>query len=149
MDRPAPVEAALINGSPVARLATADASGTPHLIPVCFAFDGNRVYSVLDRKPKRTPATMLKRVRNLLSNPKVALVVDHYEEDWSRLWYVLITGTAELIREGQERRYAIGLLRQKYPQYRAMDIAESPVISITPKRITTWGTVPRGAGVDN
>ena len=139
-----PQERALIVARRVARLATADAHGAPHLIPICFAYDGDHFYSVLDRKPKRTSLTKLKRVRNILSNPNVALVLDHYEEDWDRLWYVLVTGVAQLIQEGEERRDAIGLLREKYPQYRNMDIDGNPVIKITPTRITSWGNVPEG-----
>ena len=138
----APHISALIERARVAHLATADASGAPHLVPVCFAYDGDHFYSVLDRKPKRTSLTSLKRVRNLVSNPVVALVVDHYEEEWSRLWYVLVTGSAYLITEGDEHRRAIGLLREKYAQYSHMDIDRSPVIKITPAKITSWGKVP-------
>jgi PPOX class probable F420-dependent enzyme len=123
----------------VARLATADASGAPHVIPVCFAYDGGRFYSVLDRKPKRTSLSRLKRVRNILSNPRVALVLDHYEDDWSRLWYVLVTGTAELLRSGQEHSLAIRVLRDKYAQYRDMDIDRNPVIRVIPDKVTCWG----------
>ena len=137
-------EKALISLARVAHLATADAAGAPHLIPVCFAYDGEHVYSALDAKPKRAPLARLKRVRNILSNPRVALVLDHYEEDWARLWYVLITGTAQIIQEGEEHRYAMGLLRAKYPQYRDMDIDENPVIKISPTRITTWGAMDQG-----
>ena len=132
----------------MARLATADAQGTPHLIPICFTYDGNHFYSVLDRKPKRASLANLKRVRNILSNPAVALVLDHYEEDWARLWYVLVTGTAQIIQydgqEGEEHQRAIALLRQKYPQYRDMDIDQNPVIKITPLRTTSWGKVVTG-----
>ena len=128
------------------RMATADAHGAPSLIPVCFAYDGHHLYSVLDRKPKRTALTRLRRVRNILSNPAVALVLDHYQEDWSGLWYVLVTGAAQLIYEGPEQRRAIALLREKYPQYREMDIGENPVIRITPSRVTSWGALPPGDG---
>ena len=86
--------------------------------------------------------TNLKRVRNILSNPNVALVLDHYEEDWSRLWYVLVTGTARLLRRGAEQQHAIAALREKYPQYITMDIDENPVIKVTPKKIISWGNVP-------
>ena len=135
-------EAAVIAAAQVARLATADSLGAPHLVPICFACDGESVYSVLDRKPKRTSLTKLKRVRNILSNPRVALVIDHYEEDWGRLWYVLVTGTALLIHQGEEHQHAIKVLREKYPQYRDMDIDENPVIKITLARITSWGNIP-------
>ena len=134
-------EAALINAVRAARLATADSDGVPHLVPICFAYDGEHFYSVLDRKPKRTSLMNLKRVRNMLSNPNVALVLDHYEEDWGKLWFVLVTGTAQIVQQGEEHQYAIAILRDKYPQYRSMDIDENPVIKITPARITSWGNV--------
>ena len=135
-------EAARINAVRAARLATADSDGVPHLVPICFAYDGEHFYSVLDRKPKRTSLMNLKRVRNMLSNPNVALVLDHYEEDWGKLWFVLVTGTAQIVQQGEEHQYAIAILRDKYPQYRSMDIDENPVIKITPARITSWGNVP-------
>ena len=134
--------AGLINACRVAHLATADASGVPHVVPVCFAYIEERFYSVLDRKPKRTPLERLKRVRNIASNPKVCLVVDHYEEDWTQLWYALVTGTARLLRSGREHRLAIGVLRAKYSQYADMDIEGNPVIRITPERTTWWGEPP-------
>ena len=134
-------EAALINAVRAARLSTADSDGVPHLVPICFAYDGEHFYSVLDRKPKRTSLMNLKRVRNMLSNPNVALVLDHYEEDWGKLWFVLVTGTAQIVQQGEEHQYAIAILRDKYPQYRSIDIDENPVIKITPARITSWGNV--------
>ena len=135
-------QATIINSLRVAHLATADIHGAPHVIPICFAYDGQCFYSVLDRKPKRAALTMLKRVRNILSNPNAALVLDHYEEDWDRLWYVLVTGTAQLIQDGEEHQRAIRLLREKYPRYRDMDIDGNPVIKIAPTKITSWGKVP-------
>jgi PPOX class probable F420-dependent enzyme len=125
--------------APIGHLATADAHGAPHVIPVCYAFDGRAVYSVLDQKPKRTSVTRLRRVRNIQVNPKVALVVDHYEEDWGQLWYLLLMGEAELLYKGEEHTGAIKLLREKYPQYRTMAIDQSPVIRITPTRVVSWG----------
>ena len=123
----------------VAHLATSDPQGAPHLIPICFHYDGDFFYSVLDQKPKRTAVTNLKRVRNILANPKVALVIDHYQEEWQGLWYVLVNGTAELLHEGPEHRQAIASLREKYPQYRTMDLDTNPVIRITPTNIIRWG----------
>ena len=111
----------------------------PHLIPVCFYYDGRCFYSVLDQKPKRTSVTNLKRVRNILANPNVALVVDHYQEEWQGLWYVLVTGTAELVYQGEEHQAALVGLRDKYPQYQGMDIDQNPVIRITPRKIVRWG----------
>ena len=145
--------------APAGHLSTASKSGVPHVIPVCFALahreDGPVIYIVLDQKPKRAALTRLRRVRNILANPRVALVVDHYDDDWTQLWYILITGTAQLLEgerstahpepvEGSsasdEITHAIRLLRDKYPQYRDMDIDGNPVIKITPGRVVSWSS---------
>ncbi len=131
-------ERVLVQNARVARFATADASGAPHLIPICFVYDGGAFYSVLDQKPKRTSVTRLRRVRNILENPKAALVIDSYEEDWSRLWYILITGEATLLGPGSEQSEAVAMLREKYPQYRDMDLEDAPVIKITPDKVVSW-----------
>ena len=123
----------------IGHLATADATGAPHVIPVCYVLNGYNIYSVLDQKPKRSPLTRLRRVRNILANPQVALVVDHYEEEWGRLWYILVTGRAELLEEGDEMKEAIALLREKYQQYRDMEIDQNPVIKIVSARAISWG----------
>ena len=122
----------------IAYLATADSKAAPHVIPVCFAYDGPCIYSVIDQKPKRSGAMGLKRVRNILANPQVALVLDHYEEDWSKLWYLLVIGSAELLESGMERQKAIDLLRKKYPQYQRMSIEDSPVIQIKITKLIDW-----------
>ena len=95
----------------VGRLATADANGAPHVVPVCYANDGHHIYSALDRKPKRVEARRLKRVRNILANPDVALVVDDYSDDWRKLAYVLIQGQAVVLEPGEEQRRAEDMLR--------------------------------------
>ena len=139
-----PLQIQRLADASVGRLSTAGRSGAPHVIPVCFVLEqdaeGAAIYIVLDQKPKRIPPTRLRRVRNILENPRAALVVDHYEADWSRLWYILLTGAAELLEDAEDdhRRHAIRLLREKYPQYREMDIDDNPVIRITPIRVTTW-----------
>ena len=130
-------EEALVNAR-VARLATVDPSGAPHVVPLCFAYDGSSIYSAIDRKPKRRHGMDLQRVRNILSNPKITLVIDHYEEDWSKLWYLLIRGQAGILREGPEREKAFELLRHKYPQYREMNIEGASVIKIQPTKIVSW-----------
>lgn len=112
------------------------------MIPVCYAFDGESIYSVLDAKPKSTPLRQLRRVRNILANPQVSLVVDHYEEDWTQLRYVLVLGEAGLLQEGEEWARAIVMLREKYPQYQDMDLDDSPVIKITPVRFIPWSFEP-------
>ena len=136
------VEDRFLRSARSGHLATADAKGQPHVIPVCFVFDGKAIFSVLDAKPKTTSLHKLRRVRNIMANPQVSLVVDHYEEDWSRLRYVLVLGVAGLLQEGDEWAQAIGKLRDKYPQYQAMDLDESPVIKITPTRFIPWSFEP-------
>jgi len=125
-------------------LATADENGVPHVIPVCFALGEDTscqyvIYSVLDQKPKRTSLNRLRRVRNILSNPQVALVVDHYEEAWDHLWYILARGRAKLLVDEDERVKAIDLLKRKYDQYQAMDIDTNPIIKITTHATAAWG----------
>jgi PPOX class probable F420-dependent enzyme len=100
----------------------------------------------LDEKPKRVPLAALKRVRNILANPQVALVLDQYDEEWRRLWYVLVQGTAGILTGGEGHERAIELLREKYPPYREMDIGESPVIRITPRRMLPWRAIPQTEG---
>lgn len=129
----------LIRFARIAHLATADADGRPHVIPVCFAFDGKRFYSPIDEKPKRTEPRKLKRLRNIQANPNVALVIDRYDEDWQKLAHVLVFGKARALLGGVNHREAVRLLRRKYPQYRSMSIDQRPLISITPEKIISWG----------
>lgn len=134
----------------VARLATADAAGEPHAVPVCFAVaSSGAVFVALDDKPKRVPATRLKRVRNIAENPSVALVADRYSEDWDLLAYVMVRGRAGLLEPGpEEHAAAVRLLRGKYHQYERMPIEENPVIRIVPERVASWGALeePRREG---
>jgi PPOX class probable F420-dependent enzyme len=124
----------------VAHLATADRAGVPHVVPLCFALDGETLYFVVDAKPKRRAGTALKRMQNLLDNPAVALVVDDYDEDWSALAYVLVRGHAALVTDAAEADRALTSLRAKYPQYRTMplDGPEHPVVRITPEHVHVW-----------
>lgn len=123
----------------VAHLATADREGRPHVIPVCFVCEGGVLYSAIDEKPKRASPRALRRVRNIEANPRVALVVDEYGEDWRRLRYVLVRGTAAVIDPGSEEHAgAVRRLRRKYPQYRAMRLEGRPLLRITPRRIVAW-----------
>lgn len=123
----------------VARLATSDVTGAPHVMPVCYVLDGETVYSVIDRKPKQAGAMRLRRIRNIMANPQVALLLDGYDEDWSRLWYVLLRGVASVVLRGPEQRWALALLRKKYPQYAAMNLEGRPVIRARIWRVVTWG----------
>lgn len=147
-----PDESAFLERARVARLATADASGVPHLVPVCFAVGARvgtsdrrgavRVYITVDEKPKQAGAAPLKRIRNILENPAVAVLVDHYDDrDWSRLGWLMLRGRAEVIRSGEEHGRAQALLRARYPQYRAMRLEELPVIAIGVDRVTSWGAI--------
>ena len=125
----------------VARLATIDGDTRPHLIPVCFVYVGRAFYTALDHKPKRVPPQRLARVRNLLARPRVALLIDHYEEDWSRLWYVLIRGTARLVPQSSrpERARVLRKLRDKYPQYTPQMLPDDAlIIRIRPERARSW-----------
>ena len=123
----------------VAHLATADGCGVPHVVPVCFAIDGDTLYITIDEKPKRGAATSLKRLRNIAENPAIAVVVDRYDEDWSRLGWVMLRGRAEILMEGAEHAGAQALLRARYPQLVVMRIARHPVIALRIERATSWG----------
>jgi len=133
-------EAAFIQAQRVGRLATSDAEGRPHVVPVCYAFDGSRFYTPLDEKPKRVADRSLQRVRNIEVRPDVALLVDRYDDDWSHLGYVLVHGHASLIGpENPAHAGALAQLRRRYPQYRAMALETRPVIAIDPDSVTSWG----------
>jgi PPOX class probable F420-dependent enzyme len=128
----------------VARLATLDAEHSPHIVPVCFAYDGKVFYSAVDLKPKRVAPENLARLRHIRARSQVALLIDQYDEDWSRLWYILVRGKAELIPNSvhKERVEAIGRLKAKYPQYGAGLLPDdAPIIRVTPERITSWGAI--------
>src|SRR5258706_4447035 len=125
----------------VARLATADAHGIPHIIPIVFVLDGLKLYTPLDAKPKRVALTDLKRVRNLRVNPRVAVVVDQYDEDWTRLAWVMVKGKGALVEKGEVHAAGIRLLENKYPQYTSMPLTDRPLIVVTPLPITSWGAV--------
>jgi PPOX class probable F420-dependent enzyme len=123
----------------VAHLATADIHAVSHVVPICFALAHETLYFAVDQKPKRGPAAALKRLRNIAANPAVAIVIDHYEDDWARLGWVLLRGRAEIIKEGPEHREAQVLLRRRYPQLNTMQIEHLPVIAVRIERTTSWG----------
>lgn len=132
----------------VGRLATADAAGQPHVIPVVFATDGRMLYTPVDEKPKRVAPNQLKRVRNLLENPKVAFVVDDYYEDWTQLAWVLVKGTGKMVEKGEAHATGVRLLQEKYPQYKRMPLKDRPVIVITPSHVTSWKALQTLPGID-
>src|SRR6185437_126587 len=120
----------------VARLATVGADGQPHLVPIVFAVVDETIYSVVDAKPKRT--TQLRRLANVAANPKVSVLVDHYEDDWSRLWWVRADGTARIVAlSSDEGRLALQRLTQRYPQYR-VTVPPGPVLAIDVTRWVSW-----------
>ena len=119
----------------VARLATIDPDGRAHLVPFCFALEGGVLYSVVDQKPKRS--RNLRRLRNLRERPWATVLVDHYEEDWSALWWVRLRGTARVLEDGEEARRALVVLTEKYPQYRR-EPPGGPVIALDVAEWRTW-----------
>lgn len=125
----------LAAGAPVARLATIDPEGRPHLVPICFALDGDVIYSAVDQKPKRSPR--LQRLENIRRHPEVAVLVDHYEDDWTRLWWARLRGPARVLEPGPERSRALELLTAKYPQY-ALDPPRGDVIGIRVEEWRVW-----------
>ena len=120
----------------VARLATVGAQGRPHIVPICFALDGETLYSAVDAKPKST--TSLRRLQNAAAHPHVAVLVDHYDDDWSTLWWVRIDGRAR-IATGDEREHALALLRDKYEQYRRQP-PPGPVLAIEALAWRSWAS---------
>lgn len=123
----------------VAHLATADSAGVPHVVPVCFVLAGAALYTSIDEKPKAGAPARLKRLRNIAENPEVALVADRYDEDWTRLAWVMLRGRAEILTDGAEHGEAQALLRARYPQYASMRLEGLPVIALRIARVTTWG----------
>ena len=128
-----------IRNQRIASLATSGHDGQPHLVPVCFVYDGATFYTVIDKKPKKVPPLQLRRIKNIIQNPYVALLLHHYDDEWDKLAYLMIRGTAEVLEGGQ--LHAVKLLRDKYPQYRNMDLEAAPAIKITAEQFTAWGTL--------
>jgi PPOX class probable F420-dependent enzyme len=128
----------------VGRLATADAEGRPHAVPVCFALVDGHVVTPIDEKPQRVAPDALRRSRDITENPSVALVVDHYTDDWDRLGWVQVRGTASHCRPG-DPAHAPGVtaLRRKYDQYAAHDLEARPLIRIAPGSVRSWGCLER------
>lgn len=125
---------------PVAHLATADAEGVPHVVPVCFGLGDDTAYVTIDGKPKRLDWP-LKRLTNIAVNPAVSLVVDRYDDDWTRLGWVMLSGRADILGSGAEHAAAQDLLRSRYPQLSGMDIAALPVIALRVTKVRRWGNL--------
>jgi len=131
-------EARFLASRRVGHLATADARGSPHLVPVCFAVSEGALYITIDQKPKGD-FRALKRLRNITENPVAAFVADRWDEDWTRLGWVMLRGPAEILADGTEHDQAQALLRSRYPQYQEMVLDDLPVIAIRIERVTSWG----------
>jgi PPOX class probable F420-dependent enzyme len=123
----------------VATLATTDPDGRPHLVPIVFALEGDTLYSAVDRKPKRSRT--LRRIENARVRPDVTVLVDHYDDDWSRLWWIRLRGRARVLDEGEERAHALGLLAAKYPQYVA-EPPDGPVLAVDVTETRDWESSP-------
>ncbi len=119
----------------IGRLGTVDREGRPHLVPFCFAAEGETIYSAVDAKPK--DSKRLKRLANLREHPVASVLVDHYDEDWSKLWWVRLDGHAEVLEAGRERERAIALLAEKYEQYRA-EPPDGPVLAVDVIEAREW-----------
>ncbi|HTV90032.1 MAG TPA: TIGR03668 family PPOX class F420-dependent oxidoreductase [Stellaceae bacterium] len=129
-----------LDRSRVGHLATADGAGAPHVVPVCYAVADDTLYITIDEKPKRRDRP-LKRLRNIAENPQAAFVADRWDEDWSRLGWVMLRGRAERIDTGLEHDRAQALLAARYPQYKAMRLADLPVIALRIERVAAWGNL--------
>jgi PPOX class probable F420-dependent enzyme len=125
-------------------LATVDEARAPHLVPVCYVVDGKSLYITVDEKPKRTDIP-LKRLRNIMANPRIAVTVDRWDEDWTRLAWVMLRGQADILHDGDEHDLAQRLLRERYVQYRSMAIEALPVIALRISRVLSWGDLSAGA----
>ena len=132
---------ARIHAYRIGHLATVDDTPAPHLVPICFVYDGQAIYSALDHKPKRRTGYAMQRIRNILAHPRVAFLVHHYEEDWQQLAYVMIRGPALVLEAGPEYQHALRLLEEKYVQYRERQLSlhGGLVIKIVPDKIQHWG----------
>lgn len=140
-------ERSFILSQRVAHLATADGGARPHVVPVCFALDGEHIVIPLDEKPKRVSPLALRRARNIAANSAVSLVFDRYDDDWSRLGYALVQGIARIEDPGSPaHRTALPLLRERYPQYRGMALEACPLIVISPRQVSSWGALTDVAG---
>jgi PPOX class probable F420-dependent enzyme len=129
------VHDARLTAARVARLATIDPDGRPHLVPIVFAVDGGTLYSAVDHKPKRSRT--LRRIENARARPDVTVLVDHYEEDWRRLWWIRVRGRARVLDDGEERERALSLLAEKYEQYRSQR-PDGPVLAVDITEVRDW-----------
>ena len=128
-----------IEGRRIGHLATADRSAMPHVVPVCFGLAGDSLYITIDRKPKRAGTRPLKRLANIADNPQASIVLDHYDEDWRRLAWVMLRGPAAILEAGEEHAMAQALLQGRYVQLAAMALDGLPVIALRIGHVASWG----------
>jgi PPOX class probable F420-dependent enzyme len=136
----------LVEAIPVARFATIDGAGEPHVVPICFVVIADRLFSIVDAKPKRRPL-LLQRLRNIAANPRAAVVVDRYDADWSKLAWVMLRGIAAVVDDAEEFRTGVAALVDRYPQYAGIpfDLRTNPLIRLRIERVTSWAYVTRSA----
>ncbi|PJK30134.1 TIGR03668 family PPOX class F420-dependent oxidoreductase [Minwuia thermotolerans] len=128
---------------PLGHLGTADAGAAPHVMPVCFALEAAEIFIPIDEKPKGGDIRRLKRLRNIADNPRVCLMVDRYDPDWSGLGWVMLRGAAAIWERAADRAGAIELLRARYVQYQSMDLETRPLIVIRVDNVSSWGDLSR------
>jgi PPOX class probable F420-dependent enzyme len=128
----------LLIESRLAHLATSTRNGKPHVVPICYVYDGASIYSSIDEKTKRSKPSQLRRIMNIAENPNVCLVVDHYAENWRHLRYLIVRGSAIILQGGKEHRRAVRLLRNKYYQYHEMKLEGRPLIKVDPTNTVAW-----------
>jgi PPOX class probable F420-dependent enzyme len=138
---------AFLDAHRVGHLATADAAGVPHVVPLCYARVGDRIYFVADEKPKKRGAKALKRLANLAVNPRAALVVDDYDDDWTRLAFLLVHLAAAVVDDDSEYGEALAALRERYPPYRGMPLSSdrNPIVRLTARHCHLWRSTPAAA----
>ncbi len=133
----------LVASARVAHLATSDQYARPHVVPIAFVYEEPYLYTPIDRKPKRVDDwRLLRRVQNVVTNGRASVVVDVWDEDWSRLRYVLLEGVADVVETGPERDRAVALLEAKYPQYARLPLGDAPVIRVTVDHRVDWESAP-------
>ncbi len=131
-------QARFLDGQRIAHFATIDEAGKPHIVPICFALVDGAVYTAIDEKPKRGDPSALRRVRNIRANPDVCILVDTYDEDWTRLRWLQVRGRADLVTDPMDRSRGLAALRNRYPQYQQMDLESRPLIRVTPMQVVQW-----------
>ena len=145
---PSRLQREILESARMARMATVDEAGKPHIVPVCYTYISGLIYTPIDKKPKSVAVNALGRIKNIRSNPIVSFMVDRYYEDWERLYYIKVSARASIITGGEEYENALLSLCEKYSQYRDMDLLNLglPVIKLSPLSTVSWGDITSGSG---